>query len=610
MLFTYLWIFLIILLNFIVAKRLKYFRLGYSAKPTYSDIFYSFILTFATLVLCYYNLQISVILFFSVLYILLFFDVVLFQVYSINLDYSALKLFFQNYKDFLKTADSSFWQTVHYRKFYLYPLFTVLSIFFISYDFNNESYLVSFYIIYLIFTIAKMRFNIFNTILFLILSVLLGFYTQKILVLNYFQPSGIALLSVLGVFILLLTIKYITRTQDHFFFKNSCKMLDFLNLNTLEFIKPTHVYKDHHHICSLNYTHPPLSKQIPKLDNPNIILITIESLSKEVFETIQNDYFKKFQITSDYHHAISANTYESLHTLYNGTYYESHSYPHLEVLKDAGYKTVFFTSQETQFENTTQLLQNAGFQDIISADNQANEDSAWSHDDMQFYLHHYTKLHSKIQGKKYFLHILNAQTHIPYTTYNHNINVSTMNTKQRYKASLQESLHAIETLLDKLQEDALLENTMIILTGDHGESFGELNYKAHSTAITKEQLCVPFSIWHKDFTKKMKIDFSTHFDIFPTIYDFLRVQPDNNYLGTSIFSKQKEGVIVYTKTKINGLPTSFGYLDSSQKIIVDLIYDRYWITNLDDNITHKFQHEQKKEIMWTLYTALQNRSII
>lgn len=63
-----------------------------------------------------------------------------------------------------------------------------------------------------------------------------------------------------------------------------------------------------------------------------------------------------------------------------------------------------------------------------------------------------------------------------------------------YDASIRHVDNAIHVLLDKLRRAGKLQNTLVILTSDHGESFGEEGLFHHGGALTLEQIAVPLII--------------------------------------------------------------------------------------------------------------------
>jgi arylsulfatase A-like enzyme len=67
--------------------------------------------------------------------------------------------------------------------------------------------------------------------------------------------------------------------------------------------------------------------------------------------------------------------------------------------------------------------------------------------------------------------------------------------RNRYDESLLYMDHEIGALLDSLATRQLLQNTIVIVTGDHGESFGEHGTVHHGATLYLEQIRVPLILW-------------------------------------------------------------------------------------------------------------------
>jgi len=55
--------------------------------------------------------------------------------------------------------------------------------------------------------------------------------------------------------------------------------------------------------------------------------------------------------------------------------------------------------------------------------------------------------------------------------------------------------NSIGQLLANLKKQGLLENTLVVVTSDHGESFGEHGLRGHANALYRELIHVPLIIW-------------------------------------------------------------------------------------------------------------------
>lgn len=130
--------------------------------------------------------------------------------------------------------------------------------------------------------------------------------------------------------------------------------------------------------------------------------------------------------------------------------------------------------------------------------------------------------------------------HWPYTDYGPEFDVS--GGAQRWKFKYYNNLRLLDRLIEKIYqavaEEGLLNRTIFVLTGDHGEAFGqhEGNF-LHSRASYNENVQVPLIIHAPFLFKPRQIsEYTSHADILPTLLDILQI--DYNPLlfqGESLF---------------------------------------------------------------------------
>ena len=97
-------------------------------------------------------------------------------------------------------------------------------------------------------------------------------------------------------------------------------------------------------------------------------------------------------------------------------------------------------------------------------------------------------------------------------------------------------------VLDELKAKGFYENSIIIITGDHGEEFNDLNqgYWGHFGNYSKYQVNVPLLVKFPNRDEKEVSYITSHVDIVPTIirYGFLSSTPYEDYsLGSDLFNK-------------------------------------------------------------------------
>ncbi|MDI6794211.1 MAG: DUF3413 domain-containing protein [bacterium] len=103
-------------------------------------------------------------------------------------------------------------------------------------------------------------------------------------------------------------------------------------------------------------------------------------------------------------------------------------------------------------------------------------------------------------------------------------------------------------ILNILEEKGLLESTVVIITGDHGEEFYERGFWGHNGAFSPEQVKVPF-VLHLPGSNAGTVEaLTSHYDVPATILDLMGcVTPPEQYsLGCPLNSslKQRPGYVV------------------------------------------------------------------
>ena len=81
-----------------------------------------------------------------------------------------------------------------------------------------------------------------------------------------------------------------------------------------------------------------------------------------------------------------------------------------------------------------------------------------------------------------------------------------------------------ESLFRRMQLEGFLDNTLIILTSDHGEAFGEHGFLKHGDTLYENQLLVPFIIRYPESLQNVAqplADNFQHIDLLPTLLKLL-----------------------------------------------------------------------------------------
>lgn len=96
----------------------------------------------------------------------------------------------------------------------------------------------------------------------------------------------------------------------------------------------------------------------------------------------------------------------------------------------------------------------------------------------------------------------------------------------RYDAEIAHTDASIESLFDGLREMGVLDNTLIILTADHGEEFLDHGFVVHAWTLYQECIQVPMIAWWPEKLKPQRVNsLVSNTDIFPTL-QYLLQAPD------------------------------------------------------------------------------------
>jgi arylsulfatase A-like enzyme/Flp pilus assembly protein TadD len=93
---------------------------------------------------------------------------------------------------------------------------------------------------------------------------------------------------------------------------------------------------------------------------------------------------------------------------------------------------------------------------------------------------------------------------------------------------------ALEPLLRHVRESSLAESTLVIVTGDHGESLGEHGEKTHGYLAYNSSLLVPLLMAGPGIEPRTVDTFVSHCDIFPTVCDRLGIRRPRHLQGQSL----------------------------------------------------------------------------
>lgn len=157
--------------------------------------------------------------------------------------------------------------------------------------------------------------------------------------------------------------------------------------------------------------------------------------------------------------------------------------------------------------------------------------------------------------------------------------------KNRYINSCNHLDSQFARVLKYLEENSLLDSTIVILTGDHGEEFMEKGRWGHNSNFSEEQTRTPMVLWVPGQKARQVRSITSHLDIPATILNLLGVtNPPQDYSqGIDLLGTDERKFTV-----VSGWDT-IAYVDNEDKAIfpMDVIGDQVVTTKSDVEVTNE-----------------------
>jgi len=276
------------------------------------------------------------------------------------------------------------------------------------------------------------------------------------------------------------------------------------------------------------------------------------------------------------HFCISPTTNNAHVALHASRYREDGGTTGVQRLASGGLHTVYLTSVRTQHYGLRPLLVRAGFQTIVDGTDltphalDRGQVSDWALVEQGPGL-----LARALAGQgRFFAHVHTANTHVPYRVVDaarfrrHD----PLSDRGRFLDGLEEADAVVAALVGALERAGRMQNTLLVVCADHGQSFGEMGYRSHASAITHEQLNVPFLMHHPALTPG-EVRWSSHFDVMPTILDLLGLDAPEGFGESVLRDDRTPELLLWAGRPSRASTSNFGLLLPSRKLMLDLVVD-------------------------------------
>lgn len=307
--------------------------------------------------------------------------------------------------------------------------------------------------------------------------------------------------------------------------------------------------------------HPPAITDSAPIQHPNILLLILESTGATMLPpyrtipTVHTPFFSRLSqesVVIESAYTTVSHTSKALVGILCGMFpqltqsiIEATSSPFPlaclpTLLNTIGYRTAFFQTATGTFENRPRLLENLGFQSW-----KVQEDYSGDFKKIGYFgMDEFAMINPALtwirhnRHMPFFITLLTVTTHHPYQTPEMPAWPKAGEELQAYLKAVEHVDQFAEAVFLELENTGLLENTLFIIVGDHGEAFGEHMRWQHDVVPYEEVMHVPLYLYGRQFVGPPRhvTGLRSHIDILPTVLDILHVSWNGMLPGTNLLT--------------------------------------------------------------------------
>ncbi len=184
----------------------------------------------------------------------------------------------------------------------------------------------------------------------------------------------------------------------------------------------------------------------------------------------------------------------------------------------------------------------------------------------------------KSEEKPFFALYFPYWTHAPYEVPFED--TSKLGHLERYYKSQGYMNEKMNEFMNRLEKENLLENSVVIVTSDHGEGFGrKVGNFIHPNYLWDENIHVPFLIYAKGITDnspKTVTNPTTVMDVTPTLAALAGIEPAESWIGNNMFEGRTNPVFIYTRA----MNLHSGILDGNHKFFFNHVTGKNYYFDL------------------------------
>lgn len=208
-----------------------------------------------------------------------------------------------------------------------------------------------------------------------------------------------------------------------------------------------------------------------------------------------------------------------------------------EVLRQAGFRTCFAHAGDWSWKQRDRFLRLRGAETLIDAESLGGPRvMSWGISDRRM-LQAVLDWIEQGDDRPFFVLAYTIETHHPYVAGEapRDFGVDDPHLA-RYLNAVRGADALVGWLYDELQRRKLADETLLVVTADHGESFGQHNQRVHSFSVYEHAVRVPLVLIHPALRScpRRVAAVRSHVDLAPTIVQMLGISPPPQWQGAHL----------------------------------------------------------------------------
>lgn len=333
--------------------------------------------------------------------------------------------------------------------------------------------------------------------------------------------------------------------------------------------------------------------------HPNIVMILMESMSAHLLGSFGNEKnLTPFLDSLAQNSLLFKNCYSAgIHTNH-GLYATLYSFPAImfrnmmkgsnipvysglpTVLRDNGYRTMFFMTHESQYDNMNAFFRTNGYDEIYSQENYPADKVANSFGVQDDYLFEYALGRLEDAQQPFFVNLLTISNHPPYVI----PEWFEAKSKEPVDQIVEYTDWSLKHFFEEAREQAWYANTVFVLLGDHGKLIGSAENE-----MPQSYNHIPLMIYSPMLEPREVEDWVLQMDVQPTLLSLIGIEAEQINFGVDVMHN-KRPYAFYTADNVVGVRSA----------------DRLYVYQPSTHIEHKYVDGNEVSEMDSTFMDMRN----